>query len=75
MSMSAAGEGLLCTYTERLGAQASQTPHRRPSGDSPAQRRVPKLYYQVASSHLPAIQLLRVLQLYDKVASVHLPAP
>ena len=23
--MSAAGEGLLCTYTERLSAQASQT--------------------------------------------------
>ena len=37
--------------------------------------RVPKLYYKVTSSELPAPQLLRVLQLYYKVTSAHLPAP
>ena len=37
--------------------------------------RVLKLYYKVASSHLPASQILRVLKLYYKVASSHLPAP
>ena len=37
MSVSAAGEGLHCTYSERISAQASQTPDRRPSGDSPAE--------------------------------------
>ena len=37
--------------------------------------RVLKLYYKVASSQLPAPQLLRVLQLYYKVAGAHLPAP
>ena len=37
--------------------------------------RVLKLYYKVASSQLPAPQLLRVLQLYYQVASAHLPAP
>ena len=34
-----------------------------------------KLYYKVASSHLPAPQTLRVLKLYYKVASSQLPAP
>ena len=33
------------------------------------------MYYKVASSHLPAPQILRVLKLYYKVASSHLPAP
>ena len=37
--------------------------------------RVVKLYYKVASSQLPAPQLLRVLELYYKVASSQLPAP
>ena len=37
--------------------------------------RVLKLYYQVASSQLPAPQILCVLQLYYKVASSQLPAP
>ena len=37
--------------------------------------RVLKLYYKVASSQLPAPQILRVLQLYYKVASSQLPAP
>ena len=37
--------------------------------------RVLKLYYKVASSQLPAPQLLRALQLYYKVASSQLPAP
>ena len=37
VSMSAAGEGLHCRYSERSSAQASQPPHRRPSGDSPAE--------------------------------------
>ena len=32
-------------------------------------------YYQVASSHLPTPQILRVLNLYYPVASSHLPAP
>ena len=34
-----------------------------------------KLYYKVASSHLPAPQIFRVLKLYYKVASSQLPAP
>ena len=34
-----------------------------------------KLYYKVASSQLPAPQILRVLNLYYPVASSHLPAP
>ena len=33
-----------------------------------------KLHYKVASSHLPAPQILHVLKLYYKVASSHLPA-
>ena len=33
------------------------------------------MYYQVATSHLPAPQLLRVLKLYYAVASSQLPAP
>ena len=37
--------------------------------------RVLKLYYKVASSHLPPPQMLRVLKLYYKVASSQLPAP
>ena len=37
--------------------------------------RVLKLHYQVASSHLPAPQILRVLKLHYQVASSHLPAP
>ena len=37
--------------------------------------RVLKLYYKVASSHLPAPQIPRVLKLYYNFASSHLPAP
>ena len=37
--------------------------------------RVLKLYYEVASSQLPAHGLLHVLQLYYQVASSHLPTP
>ena len=33
------------------------------------------IYYKVASSHLPAPQILRVLKLYYNFASSHLPAP
>ena len=43
------------------------------SSSSPGTPRI-KLYYDVASSHLPAPQMLRVLQLYYQVASSHLPA-
>ena len=43
------------------------------SSSSPDTPRI-KLYSDVASSHLPARQILRVLQLYYQVSS-HLPAP
>ena len=33
------------------------------------------MYYKVASSHLPAPRLVRVLKLYYKVTSSHLPTP